>query len=78
MHREPTRTRAVGHITVVQERRFLLVTDDGRGYQLTLAHDARPNIETVDALRRHGTHVVAEYSGEAGTASGVAHAVNPG
>jgi len=69
--------RATGHITVVEERRFLLLTDDGRGFRLTLAHDASSDVDTVNRWREARTPVVVEYDGEPGTASGVAHAVTP-
>jgi hypothetical protein len=78
MSTERARAQAVGHITVVEERRFLLITDDGRGCQLTLTHNAATEAETLHRFQAQGTHVVVVYSGEPGTASGVAHAVSPG
>ena len=78
MSTERVRVQAVGHITVVEERRFLLVTDDGRGCQLTLTHNAVTEAETLHRFQAQGTHVVVVYSGEPGIASGVAHAVSPG
>jgi hypothetical protein len=73
-----TSSTVTGHITVVQERRFLLVTDDGRGCQLTLAHDAPLDTDDLRRFRQDGTHVFVEYGGEPGLASGVAHAISPG
>jgi hypothetical protein len=69
--------RAQGHITVVQERRFLLATDDGRGCQLTLAHDASVDIDTLRQFADGHTHVGVNYSGEPGLISGIAHAIEP-
>jgi hypothetical protein len=69
--------RAQGHISVVQERRLLLITDDGTGCQLTLAHDATVDIDALRQFAEARTHVSVEYSGEPGLASGVAHAVEP-
>jgi len=69
--------RAQGHISVVQERRFLLITNNGTGCQLTLAHDATVDIDALRQFAEAHTHVSVEYSGEPGLDSGVAHAVEP-
>jgi hypothetical protein len=68
--------RASGHITVVQERRFLLMTDDGHGCQLTLAHDAPLDADALHRFHERGVHVAVEYDGEPGVADGVAHRVD--
>jgi hypothetical protein len=66
-----------GHITVVQERRFLLMTDAGTGCQLTLAHDAPVDVDALRQFAEGRTHVSIDYSGEPGVASGIAHTVEP-
>jgi hypothetical protein len=66
---------AEGYITVVQEQRFRLVTDDGRGLLLTLAENARVDGHTLQGLHNNRTHVRVEYEGEPNMASGVAHAI---
>jgi hypothetical protein len=63
-----------GRLIQVQEQRFRLALDDGPAYLLTLAHDARADLQ---ALLRSGTRVVVEYEGEPGLSSGVAHRVRP-
>ncbi len=69
---------ATGHIVLVQETRFRLMTDRGQNYLLTLGHDA--NIASSDLCHflDSDTHVVVEYSGEPGLVSGVAHTIRPG
>jgi urease accessory protein UreE len=64
-----------GRITVVQEERFRLLTDDGRGLLLDLAADANVDADELLALRDAGTHVAVEYEGEPNLASGVARRV---
>ena len=66
---------AEGYITVVQEQRFRMVTDDGRGLLLTLARDARVDGDTLQNLHKNKTRVRVEYEGEPNMASGVAHAI---
>ncbi|MGE3271104.1 MAG: hypothetical protein AB7P40_20295 [Chloroflexota bacterium] len=66
-----------GHITVIQERRFLLATDEGQGCQLTLAHDATVDIDVLRRYQDRHTHVDVMYSGDPGVQSGVAHTVEP-
>ena len=66
---------AEGYITVVQEQRFRLVTDDGRGLLLTLARNARVDGHTLQELHNSRTHVRVEYEGEPNMASGVALAI---
>jgi hypothetical protein len=63
-----------GRVIQVQEQRFRLALDDGPAYLLTLAHDARADLEH---LLRTGQRVVVEYEGEPGLSSGVAHTLRP-
>lgn len=74
---ETGRQRATGRITVVQEGRFLLVTDRGRGLLLTLAEDADGSVDALQRYRDTGTRVAADYEGEPDLAGGVARAVRP-
>lgn len=65
----------MGRILVVQEMRFRLVSEDGRGYLFTLAHNA--NVDSGD-LRRYqqsNLHVIVEYEGEPNLESGIARRV---
>jgi hypothetical protein len=66
---------ARGRITLVQEQRFRLATDDGPSYLLVLAHDAPLDEADLDRFKRESTPVLVEYSGEPGLDSGVAHSV---
>jgi formate dehydrogenase major subunit len=63
-----------GRITLVQEQRFRLVTDDGRVLLLTLAHNADADLRR---LQQSGASVRVEYDGEPNFSSGVAHRVWP-
>jgi hypothetical protein len=66
---------AKGHITIVQEQRFRLVTDTGQGLLLTLAHDAPLEASDLQRLHEANTYVTVEYEGEPNLESGVAHSV---
>ena len=66
---------AQGYITVVQEDRFSLMTDSGRGFLLTLAHDARTSAAELCHLHDIHAHVAVDYTGEPNLASGIAHAI---
>ena len=76
--RMPAPDKAVtGIVTVVQEERFRLLTDDGRGFLLTLAHSANCDDAELCYLRDAHTRVHVRYSGEANTDSGIAHSIEP-
>ncbi len=66
-----------GRIIVVQEDRFRIVEDSGRGYLFTLSHKAGINQEDLERFRDAGTRVDVEYEGEPNLASGIAHTVEP-
>jgi hypothetical protein len=66
---------ARGHITVVQEERFQLMTDSGQGYLLTLGRDAGIDARDLRRLHDAGAHVVVEYDGDPDFTSGVARTV---
>jgi hypothetical protein len=74
MRRAGLRT-VTGHITILQEERFRLVTDDGRVLLLTLAHNAGVGAEELHHFRQSGTRLCVEYEGEPDLASGVARSV---
>ncbi len=66
---------ANGYIAVVQEERFRLVTDDGRGLLLTLASDAHADPRDLRSWAATHAHVQVRYTGSPDLTSGVAHAV---
>jgi hypothetical protein len=67
---------AQGHITVAQEQRFRLATDAGQSFLLTLAHDAPVDGADLCRFRDERAHVVVEYTGEPGLASGLARSIH--
>jgi len=70
----PTNT-ASGYITVVQEQRFRLMTDDGQGLLLTLARDADVDAAELRRFHEAHTHVLVTYGGTPNLETGAAHAV---
>ncbi len=71
----PTDLRAVlGTILAVQEYRFTILTDDGRGLLLTLSRYAPTGLEGLCDLLAEHAHVYVEYSGEPNL-DGLAHVV---
>ncbi len=64
-----------GSILLVQEGRFRLMTDDGRGFLLTLAHDAGIEPSDLERLHRENVRVEVEYEGDPNLVSGVARRV---
>jgi hypothetical protein len=67
----------IGHISLVQEERFQLVTEDGRGFLFTLGRKASLQISDLQGLQKSHTRVRVEYSGEPNTTSGVVELVQP-
>lgn len=66
-----------GYITIVQEDRFRLTTDDGRGLLFTLISSARAKRGSLrDFCDRH-CRVDVEYQGEPDYEDGVATLVQP-
>jgi hypothetical protein len=61
-----------GHINVVQEARFRLITDDGAGLLLTLGQHAGASPEDLHRYQRDNVRVVVDYVGEPNLVSGVA------
>ena len=66
-----------GHITVVQEERFRLTTEDGRSFLFVLDRKSPVQIAAVRRLQKAHTPVRVEYSGEPNTGSGIAQLVEP-
>ena len=66
-----------GRITVIQEQRFRLDTNDGRSYLFTLDRKSPVQVPTVRLLQKSRIPVRVEYSGEPNTGSGIAHIVQP-
>ena len=69
--------RLDGRIVVVQENRFRLVGETGRGYLFTLHHASGTNIEDLQRWQEDDTRLTVEYTGEPNIASGIAHNIAP-
>jgi hypothetical protein len=66
-----------GHVSLVQEQRFRLITDDGQGFLFTLARKAPLQLSDLQHLQKSHVRVRVEYTGEPNTKSGVVDAVQP-
>ncbi len=64
-----------GHITVVQEERFRMMTEGGQGLLFTLGNSIWHSAADLRHFRDTRTPVVVEYSGEPNLSTGVAHKV---
>lgn len=71
------KVEVIGRISVVQEQRFHLITDDGRGLLLTLSAKSTASADDLHHYRQARTRVHVEYSGDPGMESAVAHSVSP-
>jgi hypothetical protein len=69
--------KLIGRIILVQENRFRLVGDSGKGYLLMLSHKTTAAQKDLERWRDAGIQVVAEYEGDPSLASGIAHRVEP-
>ena len=65
----------VGRITVVQDQRFRLTTDDGRSFLFILDRKSPVHLPAVRRFQESHSQVRVEYSGEPNTGSGIAHIV---
>jgi hypothetical protein len=65
-----------GQVTTVQEQRFRLIAEDGRGFLFTLS-DGSSAIKNLSRWQATGLKVDVEYTGEPNVVTGVAHAVKP-
>jgi len=61
-----------GRITVVQEQRFRLTSDDGRSFLFILDRKSPVQLPAVRCLKESDIPVRVEYSGEPNTGSGIA------
>lgn len=64
-----------GHITLIQEQRFRLVSGSGRGFIFTVSRKSPVRLAELQRLLRFHTTVQVEYSGAPNMRSGVADAV---
>ncbi|MCL4487951.1 MAG: hypothetical protein M1132_06920 [Chloroflexi bacterium] len=64
-----------GHIIAVQEERFRVLTDDGQGLVLSLAHDVPLDSSDLAALQAAGAHVIVRYTGRPNLEMGTAHSI---
>jgi hypothetical protein len=65
----------IGHITLIQEQRFRLISDNGRGFIFTISRKSAVRLAELQQLLQFHTTVRVEYSGAPNTRSGVADAV---
>ncbi len=68
---------ATGHITLVQEERFVLERDDGAKQLFLLAHNLAYDPEDLRALERAERHVTVEYEPIEDAIAGLAHSLTP-
>lgn len=68
---------ASGTIIGVQEMRFRLFTDEGKGLLLTLGHNSSISIDDLKNWHRTNARVVVIYDGEPNFKSAVVHTVRP-
>jgi hypothetical protein len=66
-----------GRILMVQEDRFRLVGETGKGYLLSLAHDAPVSGSDLSRMQDADITVLVHYEGEPNLDSGIAHVVEP-
>jgi len=67
----------VGYISLVQEQRFRLITDDGRGFLFTLERNASVEIADLHKLQKSHERVRVQYTGEPNTISGLVQEIQP-
>ncbi|MFP5213337.1 MAG: hypothetical protein ACLGPL_08160 [Acidobacteriota bacterium] len=66
-----------GYIVLVQEDRFRIVDDTGRGYLLTLSVHAGASQTDLEHWSLSGERLIVEYEGEPNLESGIAREVRP-
>ncbi len=72
-----TRSKLKGRIILVQEDRFRVVEEKGRGYLFTLSRKSGIGQEELQRYLKAGATVILEYEGEPNMASGIALTVEP-
>ena len=71
--------RAVkGRILLIQEDRFRIVDDTGRGYLFALSHDALISERVLRLMHEAQVPVCVRYEGEPNVDSGIAYEVSVG
>lgn len=66
-----------GEILLIQEERFRLVGETGRGFLFTLSHKASVTVDHLELWYKERSRVIVEYEGEPNFESAVAHSVRP-
>ncbi len=66
-----------GRVILVQEDRFRVVGNAGKGYLFTLSNKAGINQEDLERFRDANVEVVIEYEGEPNLVNGIARLVEP-
>lgn len=66
-----------GHIIAVQEDRFRMVGDSGKGYLFTLFHGARISRKDLSRWKDAEVKILVRYKGDPNLATGIAHEVRP-
>ena len=66
---------ASGIITLVQEHRFQLESDNGRHLLFILAHDAKQEWEDLKRLEKENCHVVVRYTDSEKLIASTAHEI---
>ena len=71
------KSKITGRIILVQETRFQIISESGRSYLFSLAHNASASAE--DTIRWHNDNekVMVIFEGRPALASGIAHTVKP-
>jgi urease accessory protein UreE len=64
--------RVTGRIVIVQEQRFRLVANNGRGFLFTLPHNSSVTSDDLLRFRDKSQRLLVEYDGESNTISAVA------
>jgi len=64
-----------GYVTVVQEQRFRLLTDNGRACLFTLGRKSSLQPAALRRIQKSRSRIWIDYSGEPNTASAVVHEI---
>ena len=65
----------IGHITLIQEQRFRLVSGNGDGFIFTLSRKSSARLSDLQQFLKSHATIRVEYSGAPNTRSGIANAV---
>ena len=75
--KKPGLKEITGRIILVQEERFRMVDDSGRGYLFDLSHSSRTRSEDLVNWKNRNTQVFVEFEGTPNFSSGIAHRIEP-